>query len=424
MTLSRDQLARVRSRLSGLHESTPCVELDRIREVVVVASSSRGGSSMLMELLRHSEHLLHLQAELNPFLVLAELGWPHSGSDSDRLEPSQLNPDAHQTLKSELGREIGRRNHDEVDSKRLARDLYWRLNVQWPGIEVSLNQVQQWVEEVLGELVVQGDHRGSMLDLEGLHLGLIARVREISPTVDPWFYDIDPRRVSAAFPDLEQPTGPPAMGLIEEAPFILAGPWSTPSDTDLTTKPLVIKTPSNAYRLPFIQALFPSARIRILHLVRNPAASINGLIDGWCFRGFHAHRLPEALAIPEYLDRRPGDAQWWKYDLAPGWQERTNVNLPDVCAHQWASAHEAILSHLQENDWDRMRLRFEDLMSQSDDRLGHFRRLFEWLGVPFGSRMESAIREGSPQSWPPLVRVADVGMSGQRYWNPSWQRRE
>ena len=95
MTLSRDQLARVLSRLSGLHESTPCVELDRIREVVVVASSSRGGSSMLMELLRHSEHLLHLQAELNPFLVLAELGWPHSGSDSDRLEPSDLKPDAH-----------------------------------------------------------------------------------------------------------------------------------------------------------------------------------------------------------------------------------------------------------------------------------------------------------------------------------------
>ena len=72
------------------------------------------------------------------------------------------------------------------------------------------------------------------------------------------------------------------------------------------------------------------------------------------------------------------------------------MNLPDVCAHQWASAHEAILAHLQENDWDRMRLRFEDLMSQSDDRLGHFRRLFEWLGVPLEARMESAIREGIP----------------------------
>ena len=396
MTLSKSELARVRDRLAPLHESTPCVGLDQIRDVVVVASSSRGGSSMLMELLRYSENLLHLQAELNPFLVLAELGWPHSGSDSDRLEPSQLNPTAYQILASELGREIGRRDHETVDPVRLARDLCWRLNVQWPGLSFPLHQVQQWVEEVLTELNIQGVAPGSGVDLEALHLRLIARVRQVFPEVDPWFYDIDPRRIAAAFPELEEPVGPPAMGLIEEAPFILAGPWSTPSERELATKPLVIKTPSNAYRLPVIQALFPAARIRVLHLVRNPAASINGLIDGWCFRGFHAHRLPEALTIPEYLERRPADAQWWKYDLAPGWQALTAARLPDVCAHQWASAHEAILAHLEENDWDRMRLRFEDLMADSAVRWLHFQRLFEWLGVPLEPRMEQAIREGIP----------------------------
>ena len=67
MTLSKSELARVRDRLAPLHESTPCVRLDQVRDVVVVASSSRGGSSMLMELLRYSENLLHLQAELIPF---------------------------------------------------------------------------------------------------------------------------------------------------------------------------------------------------------------------------------------------------------------------------------------------------------------------------------------------------------------------
>ena len=396
MTLSRGELARVRSRLSRLHSFTPGVQLDQIRHVVVVASSSRGGSSMLMELLRHSEHLLHLQAELNPFLVLAELGWPHSGVDSDRLEPSHLNPTARQILESELGREIGRRNYDAIDARRLARDLCWRLNLQWPNLDISLIQVQQWVGQVLGELTSQDNEKVMGIDLEALHLGLIARVREAFPVVDPWFYDIDPRRIAEAFPDLKEPTGPPSMGLIEEAPFILAGPWSTPSSVDLATKPLVIKTPSNAYRLPFIQALFPSACIRVLHLVRNPAASINGLIDGWCFRGFHAHRLQEPLTIPEYLDRRPEDAHWWKYDLPPGWQAFTSEGLPAVCAHQWASAHEAILDHLEQHDWDRARLRFEDLMAESEIRIGHFRRLFEWLDVPLEPRMEHAIREGIP----------------------------
>ena len=42
----------------------------RVRELVVVASSSRGGSSMLAETLRESSALLHLHAEINPFLRL------------------------------------------------------------------------------------------------------------------------------------------------------------------------------------------------------------------------------------------------------------------------------------------------------------------------------------------------------------------
>ncbi|MFE3383477.1 sulfotransferase, partial [Streptomyces anulatus] len=41
----------------------------KVRELVVVASSSRGGSSMLSELLRTSPHLLHLRGELNPLPV-------------------------------------------------------------------------------------------------------------------------------------------------------------------------------------------------------------------------------------------------------------------------------------------------------------------------------------------------------------------
>ena len=54
----------------------------RVRELVVVASSSRGGSSMLAETLRASTSLVHLRAELNPFLRLVGLTFPESGSGS------------------------------------------------------------------------------------------------------------------------------------------------------------------------------------------------------------------------------------------------------------------------------------------------------------------------------------------------------
>jgi hypothetical protein len=67
-------------------------------------------------------------------------------------------------------------------------------------------------------------------------------------------------------------------------------------------QPLVIKTPGNSYRLPFLRALFPKARFRVLHLVRHPAEAINGLVDGWLYHGFFAQNLPGRLRIGGYSD--------------------------------------------------------------------------------------------------------------------------
>ena len=96
----------------------------------------------------------------------------------------------------------------------------------------------------------------------------------------------------------------------------------------------MMKTPSNAYRASFLRALFPNARVQVLHLTRNPAAAINGLVDGWRFRGFHAHRLAQPHAIEGAPER-----DWWKYDLPPGWQDWTNRSLVEVAGFQWRSAH-------------------------------------------------------------------------------------
>ena len=394
MTLGLEDLARVRERLSHLRNDIPVVDLDQVRDVVLIASSSRGGSSMFTEMLRHSTGLLHLQAELNPFLVLAGLGWPHSGMNSDRLNEENLGPAAREILAAELGRELGRRSVGPIDRTRLARDLCWRLTVQWPGIDCSLSKIRGWVDEVLHEL--SPDPLGENLDLEALHLGLIRRIRREHPVVNPWFYDIDPRRVRATFPDIPEPQGPPSDAIIEEPPFILAGPWLGASARDVAERPLVIKTPSNAYRLPFFTALFPRARIRILHLTRNPAAAINGLLDGWRYRGFHAHRLEESLHVSGYTDQRPDDAHWWKYDLAPGWEKFRNQSLGHICAHQWASAHEAILDHLEHSDQSRFRIRFEDLLVNEQTRHQTFLALFSWLGVELDAQMDRIIAQGIP----------------------------
>lgn len=61
-----------------------------VRDVVVIVSSSRGGSSMFAEILRRSDALLHLTAEINPFLRLAGLDHPGAGTGSDALGAEQL----------------------------------------------------------------------------------------------------------------------------------------------------------------------------------------------------------------------------------------------------------------------------------------------------------------------------------------------
>jgi diaminohydroxyphosphoribosylaminopyrimidine deaminase/5-amino-6-(5-phosphoribosylamino)uracil reductase len=63
--------------------------------------------------------------------------------------------------------------------------------------------------------------------------------------------------------------------VIEEPPFVTAAPWEPPTRDDLRCLPLVVKTPSNCYRLDALRALFPSARFRLIHLVRNAASSVN-----------------------------------------------------------------------------------------------------------------------------------------------------
>lgn len=151
----------------------------------------------------------------------------------------------------------------------------------------------------------------------------------------------------------------------------------------------MIKTPGNAYRLDFLRAAFPNARLWVLHLTRNPAASINGLVDGWLHHGFHAYRVDEPLRIAGYADVRPADRHWWKFDLPPCWSTYTAAALPRVCAHQWLSSHRAVLAHGADHT-----VRFEDLISGPHARAGAVERIADWLGIPFEGPLKQAATDG------------------------------
>jgi hypothetical protein len=181
------------------------------------------------------------------------------------------------------------------------------------------------------------------------------------------------------FPSLDVPAGPPGSAAVEEPPFVLVEPWRRPSGWQ--KRALVVKTPSNSYRLPFLRALFPAARFRILHLTRNPAASINGLRDGWSHWGFHSHYIGTALRIPGYSDRGHPDGHWWKFDLPPGWREHTDRTLEEICAFQWCAAHEAVLDFIDTSGVEHRRVRFEALVTGPASRVRIVEELCDWCGV-------------------------------------------
>ncbi|GGX13788.1 sulfotransferase family protein [Streptomyces lomondensis] len=368
----------------------------RVRDVVVLASSSRGGSSMVAELLRTSTDLLHLRGEINPFLRMVGLGYPYGGATSDRLaaaDLASLDPELGAVLDEELALEIGaadrRTDEDPAADERFALDVTARLVMQWPELPLNPEKLAATVLDRLAAHRAGGGRPGA----PRFYLDLFQELARQGLDVEPWFYDLPRRLLRAELPH-PAPRGAPGETLLEEPPFVLPVPWRLAGPGDLASRPLVIKTPSNAYRLGFLRALFPAARFRVVHLTRNPAAAVNGLHDGWLHHGFHAHRTTRPLGISGYTERHPDNRWWWKFDLPPGWEEFADAPLLDVCAFQWRSAHQAVLDDLQDPAVPRTTLRFEDLIAGPDRRTECFEKLADWLGVPFEGEFRRAVHQG------------------------------
>ena len=324
--------------------------------VVVLASSSRGGSSVTASWLRRTRQLLHFRAEVNPFFQLAGL------QGADDSVPEGAPTDA---LWARMRSDIGRPG--PFDRQDFARDLLDRLALQWPGRHFTLDEVLQAMPS--GPV----DDRFHNALLQGL--GLCR-----------FYYDLAPRAEWGTAPQ-----GPPPR-VLEEPPLVCIQPWERARALD---RPLVIKTPSLAYRLPYLRRLFKGWRFRVLHLVRGPGAAINGLVDGWRYpTGFFSHRLD--LAIQGYSELYPF-GQWWNFDLPPGWSEWRSAHLNQVCGFQWRSAHGAILDFLDSHPGiEAHRVHFEDLFASREACRG----LLDWLEVD-----DPVLAEG-PSSMPAVMATA------------------
>ena len=353
--------------------------LTGIRRVVVVTSSSRGGSTLVGALLRSAPGLLHLRAEINPLFAAARLA---EGGDAGRRAALEAE------IAADIGAPTASLEPDEVGL--FAATVAWRLTAQWPDAGIDPDDVERWVRATLRDLAAASDAWAppAFPDVQTFHLGLLRRVHRAHPEVNPWYYDLPARAVADAFPGVARPSGPPGSRFVEMPPFVLVGPWRRADSAARSSATLILTTPRNAFRLPVLESLFPAARFSVLHLTRNPAAAVNGLVDGWLHHGFFnctvgswLEQPGPWLRIPGYSDRFPAwGTSWWNFDFWPGWEDFVDQPLARVCAEQWRQHHEAVLAWIERRSPDWHRLRFEDVVGDDDERRAACAGLADWLG--------------------------------------------
>ncbi|MBI5240038.1 MAG: sulfotransferase [Elusimicrobia bacterium] len=359
-----------------------------VRKVALILSAPRSGSSLLQALLKTLPGTYALNGECVPFHKLNGVASDEDASDAipaqtavSAARRSALAEDMLEDL-SLPGSTAAARGWEEDYIDALAL----RLPLQWPQIRFSYREIRQ----AAGDALAAQRAAAPAFETTGFYLGLLARLRERHPAIDPYYYDIPAGRVAARFPGLRPPEGPPNdTVVIEEPPFILIEPRRRADAAALADKTLLLKSTVNCYRLDFILSLFPRAEVRVVHLTRNPLASINGLCDGWLHRGFFSHnlrafsassgRLRRGLSIAGYSDARPWTRWWWNFDLPPGWEALASSRLESVCAFQWMSAQRTIREALARTHLPSLRLKFEDIAGSLESRREALRGLCRFL---------------------------------------------
>jgi hypothetical protein len=297
-------------------------QADDFDSILLITSASRGGSSLLFDILRHHEETCSPDGEHGKWYTLNGVCYPAFESDS---VPPDFESFDRETLLTDLLADVGATERSGERTHRVDNALV-RLPLQFPDREISYEQVR--------EALLDGSSLDEVLEEFG---------------ISPLHYD------EYATEDADSPLEADA---IEERPFISSHDHKRGLTTTDFERTLVLKTSVDAYRLPWIsEQLFPETDVKTVHLTRNPAASINGLYDGWRLnRGFQTYDVGE-LDLDDY------DGSLWNYDLPPGWF--TDGRLIDVCLQQWTQAHRHILSGRDAFE-DVHRIQFEDLITETE----------------------------------------------------------
>lgn len=307
--------------------------------VIQIVSGSRSGSSLLKKLLAKSTDLTSLDGEEEPYFKLTGNGY---GMTS--------NCDAFTTMQN---------------ASLFRRCIYTELATEYPC---------EW----RFSLQYRGEKLARLLD------ALPSRVRSCNFT--DWLRSMG---VAGHYDGCCKEERLPFQDMVYEmAPYVIPTLRGCPGKT------LLLKAPYNVYRPGVLESIFPEAQFSYIFLTRNPAATINGLIDGWKANyGFHKHLTP---------------AGWWKFDLPPHWEAYQHKPVPDRCWLQWHSSYTLISERMHQG----LVVKHEDVLASPQETVNNLCRQLD-IQPPMISKLPEVMATETPKPfrWKERARIIEPLLS-------------
>lgn len=308
---------------------------ERVKSVVVILSASRSGSSLIFKVLSDSENIIAPAGEHEPWLFLSGNKFPFTQSDSLPVI-----------------------NDRDYLLKLLRNDLLIR--------EASIRS-EEFFDLAWNRLSVRGetDKKRLLEEAYTSYKNQTLRVEDL----DRVFKQTKWNSTSNLYAEKENMYWP-----IENPPYIDQPLARRATDSELSSKTLLFKSPSDAYRPGFYESLFPNAKITYIHLTRGFAQTVNGLMDGWTKDEVGFISNPVGILKQLSIEGYSGAGitkNYWCFDLFPDWQKFTDASLVEVCAQQWLQAHMNILASFPTS----AQIKFESFYTDRDaflQDLAHF----------------------------------------------------